>query len=119
MNCYKIKVGIEEYSVKEVDVPRIVEAMKTNDMVKLDCGIFRGQSILAVCRDFDEESRQVMLSAPSSESKRIEDEQVKRIKKQKDECNLCNHTGYVFVDRNGEQVAKYCSCTILKEIAVI
>lgn len=117
MKCYKIKVGIEEYPIKEADIPRIAEAMKTNDIVKLDCGLFRGQAILAVCRDEKEEIRQALLSAPSSQESRLLLEREAKIRKQTQDCQLCNHTGWVFVDRNGEQTAKYCECTYLRELS--
>jgi hypothetical protein len=112
--CYKIKVGIEEYPVKEEDLPRIISAMKTNDMVKLDCGIFRGQAILAVCQDFEEEKRVVLSFSPASKEQELIEENEKQLEKQKSECEICNHTGWIFVDKGRETVAKYCQCTVLK-----
>lgn len=117
MKCYKIKVGIEEYPVKETDIERIVSAMKTNDMVKLDCGIFRGQSILAVCQDFAEEQRQINMSIPKESGYTPNQELIRdeKLKQQKADCVMCGHTGWIFVEKNGEKVARYCVCTILKD----
>ena len=51
MKKFKIKVGIDEFIIKESDMPRVVEAMRTNNMVALACGVFRGSAILAVYED--------------------------------------------------------------------
>lgn len=113
---YKIKVGIEEYSVDEKDIPRIVQAMKSNDMVKLDCGIFRGQAILAVARDLEKEERERLLETYKKSPEQVEqDKKAGIIKQQMDECKECTGSkGWRFKIVNGEKVAYQCSCTYAK-----
>lgn len=118
---YKIKVGIEEFSVEETDVPRIVEAMKSNDMVKLNCGIFRGNAILAVCRDIEkEEQARLIASAPKKTPEQLQDEAIEKIiKEQKMKCELCGHTGWK-ESKKGEKLVRIpCYCTILPENSMI
>lgn len=121
MKHYKIKVGIEEYPIDEIDIPRIVEAMKNNDMVKLDCGIFRGQSILAVARDIEKESSVSMIQIPALDSQ--EHIERKRIEQQIYECTICGkESGYSkgwIINKNekGERIAKRCVCTQLPALA--
>lgn len=110
---YKIKVGIEEFPVKEEDITRIVDAMKSGNLVKLDCGVFRGQSIIAVCEDIEKQKLMNMLgSSGTTRAKEISTQEI--ITKQMSECKICDHSGWLFIDRNGERVAKYCTCTVLK-----
>lgn len=90
---YKIKVGIEEYTVNEIDIPRIVEAMKNNDMVKLECGIFRGNAILAVCEDIEKTSAFDSLPPPKTDEELKQDELQKIRKEKRLNCDICSHTG--------------------------
>jgi hypothetical protein len=112
---YKIKVGIEEFQVKEADIPRIVEAMKTGNMVQLESGLFRGNAILAVCRDFEKEI-QLALSAPTKETpEQIEDKEKKeKLKEKRLKCEICNHTGWVEGKRRDGSVAMFpCECQVI------
>lgn len=113
---FKIKVGIEEFPVEPVDVPRIIEAMKSNDMVKLDCGIFRGNAILAVCRDEEKENQAHLLaSAPKQtpeELKLLADSETR--KEQKMKCEKCGHTGWKEELRNSELIRVPCDCQEIK-----
>ena len=112
---YKIKVDITEFRVKEEDLVRIVEAMKSNDMVKLDCGIFRGSAIRAVYRDEDEEVQLALCSSKEKKPEQIEEERIINLKKeQKLNSDICHHTGMKIVNVNGEDVAKICDCQIIK-----
>ena len=118
---FKIKVGIEEFSVNENDIPRIVEAMKTNEMVKLDCGIFRGQAILALTRDIEREEKERLDTELSSTEEKKQKTINEEIEKQISECDLCNKKGYTIVDKrfpNGSPnpVVKKCSCTIYRGV---
>lgn len=109
---YKIKVGIEEYPVEEKDIPRIVEAMKTNDMVRLDSGIFRGHAILAMCRDIEREKEESLIElskVPVPETP--EQEKDRLLKEARKICKKCdNHSGRVTIQKNGEWVVAYCDC---------
>lgn len=116
---FKIKVGIEEFSVEEKDVPRIIEAMKSNDMVKLDCGIFRGNAILAICRDEEKEEQSRLLAFDSSiktpeELQEIENEKI--IKEQRMQCELCDHTGW---KEGKDYIRRPCDCMTLKTSIII
>lgn len=93
MKFYKIKVGIEEYPVNESDLPRIAEAMKSNDIVRLDSGLFRGNAILAVCED--KSRSDAFLSAPREKTKEeIEIELLEEKRKEaRLKCDICDHTG--------------------------
>lgn len=114
-NIYKIKVGIEEFEVSEKDIPRIVEAMKNNDIVKLDCGLFRGQAILAVCRDLEKEMQRTMLSSHTDTPEEIEQKKNEiLLKEQRLNCEKCGHTGWIVGKREGRDCAFPCECKILK-----
>ena len=115
---YKIKVGIEEFEVKEADIPRIVEAMKTGNMVQLDSGLFRGNAILAVCRDFEKEMT-LALCAPTKETpEQIEDKEKKeKLKSQRLNCEICHHTGWAEGKRKDGSSAMFpCECQVIKTI---
>jgi len=117
---YKIKVGIEEFEVKEEDIPRIAEAMRTNNMVQLVCGLFRGSSILAVCRDEKKE-----LSSDSDVIKEKTPEQIATIKRLKEidevikqqifDCKICEGKGWITTKKGDEYFATNCKCTKLIE----
>jgi len=118
---YKIKVGIEEFSIEKKDISRIVEAMKTNEMVKLECGIFRGQAILAITRDLqkeqDEETKLYFNQSDQGKILNLEE----KIQKQISECNFCDKKGYTIQDKklkNGSPnpIVKKCSCTIFRGV---
>ena len=117
---YKIKVGIEEYPVSETDLPRIVQAMKSNDMVQLEYGLFRGNAILAVVRDLDREREEMFLMDHAPTPEQIEEAKKKRevdeqIEKQMAECPMCTEQkGWIFVKNGNQTVAKPCSCTVLR-----
>lgn len=121
MNKYfKIKVGIEEFPILESDIPRIVEAMKKNEMVKLEHGIFRGQAILAITRDLEKEESELRASVNSTYSDK-EKEIEETIKKQIAECTSCGQKGYTIINKvleNGHPnpVVKKCSCTIYRGV---
>ncbi len=117
---YKIKVGIEEFAVDETDIPRIVEAMKNNDMVRLSSGLFRGQAILAICRDSEREDKELQLTASQKTNEAIEAESRQEIlKKQKAECNICNHTGWEVYNIGAERRVKPCECRVIKKEVVM
>lgn len=111
---YKIKVGIEEFPVEEKDIPRIAEAMKHNDMVQLECGLFRGNAILAVCRDTEREERAFMLSsAPVLTEEEIQEKaRQEKLKEQRMNCEICNHTGLKEELRNEIVVRVPCECSL-------
>ncbi len=116
MNPYKIKVGIEEYPVLETDIPRIVQAMKTNDMVKLDCGVFRGSAILAVCEvipriAFGDTPPTVDELRESARQKALEDKRSAQIKA----CTLCRN-GWQIVKVGNDSLARPCTCRQLKDV---
>lgn len=116
-NIYKIKVGIEEFEVKEEDIPRIVEAMKNNDIVKLDSGLFRGSAILAVCRDFEKEIERNMLTTPEKSLDEIAEEEKKaKLKEQRLACTICDKKGWRIGTRDGKDCASPCECQSIKEI---
>ena len=98
----------------ECDIPRIVEAMKKNDIVKLEYGLFRGQAILALCRDIEKENNEHMLMSstktPEQEKKEADETQ---IKKQISECTICDHDGWESIEKNGERMVRKCACTKL------
>ena len=90
---YKIKVGIEEYPVSETDLPRIVQAMKSNNMVQLEYGLFRGNAILAVVRDLEKEREVMYLTEHAPTPEQIEEnkkqeEKNEQIRKQIEEALL-------------------------------
>lgn len=112
---YKIKVGIEEFSIDENDIPRIVEAMKNNDMVKLASGLFRGQAILAVCRDSERENKELLLTSPQKTQEQIDAEsRQETLKRQKKYCAICDHDGWEIFTKGNERLVKPCICTIIK-----
>lgn len=117
---YKIKVGIEEFSVEEKDIPRIAEAMKHNDMVQLECGLFRGNAILAVCRDEEREKKERTLvafnSTESVEERQKREEENKITEKKKEQrinCEICGHTGWKEELREKSVVRVPCECQLL------
>lgn len=116
---YKIKVGIEEFSVEESDIPRIAEAMKHNDMVKLDCGLFRGSAILAVCRDEEREKQQLLIeTTPQTTEEELEKIRIDGIKRdQRLNCEICGHTGWKEDFREESLVRVPCDCTLIKNLA--
>lgn len=115
---YKIKVGIEEFPIEEKDIPRITEAMKNNDMVALDSGIFRGSAILAICRDEEREKRATMLETMKPTPEQLErfknEEQLREIENRKRAnrliCELCDHSGWKEEMRNEEVIRVICDC---------
>jgi hypothetical protein len=109
---FKIKVGISEFEVKEIDIPRIVEAMKNNDIVKLDCGLFRGSAILSVFEDFDEELQRSLKLETAKTQEEIEQEKISvHLKQNRLECELCKHTGWKESKRDdGSAVMVRCLC---------
>ena len=118
---YKIKVGIEEYPVSETDLPRIVQAMKSNNMVQLEYGLFRGNAILAVVRDLEKEREVMYLTEHAPTPEQIEEnkkqeEKNEQIRKQIEECKLCtgDDKGWIFIKSGNQTVAKPCSCTVLR-----
>ena len=120
-NLYKIKVGIEEFPIEEKDIPRIIEAMKSNNMVQLEYGLFRGNAILAVTRDLEKEKEIAMISSRSepTQEEKLENERVSKIKLQILNCSICKGTGQLVVDRkhasgSPDPFVKNCECTILK-----
>jgi hypothetical protein len=114
---YKIKVGIEEFSVDEKDIPRIAEAMQTNNMVQLECGLFRGSAILAVCKD--DKYKDIAFLTPSTPEQIAERSRLEEIdnliKKQILECKICNGKGWKMIKKEGEYFATNCDCTKLRE----
>jgi hypothetical protein len=115
---YKIKVGIEEFEVSENDIPRIVEAMKSGDMVQLHCGLFRGNAILALCRDFDKEMETSLLECPKKSQEQIEEESNEaKLKDNRLKCELCKHTGWrEGVRQDGTTAMFPCECQVLNKI---
>jgi len=90
---YKIKVGIDEFDVLEDDVPRIVEAMQTDNLVRLKCGVFRGKTILGVYEDVNN----FLISSSSPPS--IEKIQEQQLYKNIENCTVCSkpNKGWVLV----------------------
>jgi hypothetical protein len=99
---YKIRVGIDEFPIQEADVPRVVQAMQTNEIVKLDCGMIRGQAILAVLKDEVSvaEERDLTLE------ERAEMAQIEARKS----CLECKGIGYVKGLKDGRPVMMECKC---------
>lgn len=99
MKNYKIRVGIEEFIVEESDIPRIIDAMQNNHIVKLKCGMFRGSAILAVyeCRET------YFISSP----KELVEAKLKIA-----DCQICNGTGWKIIKVDGESMAKKCQCLL-------
>lgn len=115
MKYYKIKVGIEEYSVDEVDIPRIAMAMQNNDIVKLESGLFRGQAILAVCRDTEREEREALSKPKELSSEEMKErERDLKIAQQKADCRLCEK-GWIHINVGNEKIAKRCKCNFLAD----
>lgn len=111
MKRYKIKVGIEEFKVDEKDISRITEAMKTDNLVALDCGVFRGSAILALCEDT---SVIDFGSLPPSEEE-IKQKAIDDFKReQRLNCELCDHTGWKEELRGQELIRVLCDCQKLK-----
>lgn len=108
---YKIRVGIEEYPVDEKDISRILQAMQTNEIVRLDCGMFRGQAILAVIRDTNKEFQEALSSLPGPEPT-IEE----ILNNQRLACSRCDKKGYLFEEKLNEKTkitekfVKICIC---------
>lgn len=107
---YKIKVGIEEFQVDESDIPRIAQAMKTGDIVKLDCGLFRGTSILAVC---EYKSLVAFDSLPNKTPEELKIEKIKLESRMK--CDKCEHTGWREELRGNNVVRVPCECVNPKD----
>jgi len=114
-NYYKIKVGIEEFDVKEEDIPRIAEAMQTNNLVQLGCGLFRGSAILAICKD--ERYHETIIEKTPEQIAEISrlNEIDEIIKQQITSCTICNGKGWGTIKKDGEYFASNCVCTKLIE----
>lgn len=88
---YKIKVGIEEFQIKVEDIPRITKAMQTNDLVKIERGLFRGSAILAIIEE------QVLITdvrPPTAEEKAKEI--LNTVRK---DCKICFGSSYLLKTR--------------------
>lgn len=108
---YKIKVGIEEFYVEPTDVPKITQAMQTNEMVKLARGIFRGQAILAIIEEdvFIDDSPSIPPTPQEIHQRALIDA--------RRNCTKCMASGYLVTKKeNGETVAKVCDCQKIKFI---
>lgn len=98
ITIHKIKVGIEEFTVHESDIPRITAAMQSDEMVQLDCGIFRGKAILAVFKI------QTLVSVGSSQADKLS----KLLAEARNKCTNCKGVGSIIY--LAERVVRTCPC---------
>lgn len=99
---YKIKVGIEEYPVKPIDVERIARAMQTDEIVKLENGLFRGKSIIALIQEdvYIEDKKELT----------YEEKIHFALLEAKKNCQLCKGQGYVLTTEEKRTFMKECQC---------
>lgn len=109
---YKIKIGIEEYPIEEKDIARITEAMQKNDMVKLEHGIFRGNAILAVCRDLEREKKELLIGPviPPTQEEIEQEKLAVELRERRLNCEICEHKGLKEVYKDGKVVRVPCDC---------
>jgi|ERR1700728_143884 len=99
---YRIKVGIEEFRVEKKDIERIARAMQTDEIVKLDNGLFRGRSITALIEE------DIWLDEP----RQLSPEEIKEnlLIEAKRNCLDCKGVGYVQKIEAGRTFMKQCEC---------
>ncbi len=99
---YKIKVGIDEFDIKESDIGRVTEAMQTNNMVSLDCGIFRGQSILAIIK------RENITNDYTIRELSPDEKKFSLLKESREKCPICIGVGLIYDPE--KKLMKQCLC---------
>jgi hypothetical protein len=107
---FKIKVGIEEYPVNENDIERIMRAMQTNEIVKLDIGVIRGQAILAILQE------QIPVSEPKDLSPSEQREQL--LLEARKNCQECKGDGYIKIQKDGQVKIFECKCQKINTLAL-